>query len=93
MSAQISVLVEYIDGKPTLKMGYGREWNWKIRLFTRTKDAHNYREDVLNPKLPRYVGPTNGRDIRVLTVVIPDDGPVGEGIWPNLVPTPAVSWS
>ncbi|AEK09923.1 hypothetical protein FDH96_gp011 [Mycobacterium phage Rey] len=82
MSAQVNILVEFDGGKPHLALGY---YTQKTRAFTRKGDAVNFRRD----------GVPHGtkRDIRILTVTIPDDGPVGDGIWPELVPEVAVEWS
>lgn len=50
------------------------------RSYTKRGVAENYAELV-------------GGDVRILTVTIPDEGVVGEGFWPELLPQVAVSWS
>ncbi|ASR75860.1 hypothetical protein J4U02_gp013 [Mycobacterium phage Aziz] len=96
MSAQLSVLVEFKDGKPTLTI------NGVSRSYTRKGAAANYAETTTRATKRRnewnsargynsLVEPVP--DIRVLTLTIPDDGPVGDGIWPELVPEVAVEWS
>ncbi|SHT11374.1 Uncharacterised protein [Mycobacteroides abscessus subsp. abscessus] len=50
------------------------------RSYTKKGVAKNYAESVEG-------------DVRILTVTIPDEGVVGEGLWPELLPQVAVSWS
>ncbi|NGX08785.1 hypothetical protein [Mycobacteroides franklinii] len=59
-------------------LGLGNSGN--SRSYTKKGVAENYAESV-------------GGNIRILTVTIPDEGVVGEGLWPELVPQVAVSWS
>lgn len=76
MSATAHLLVEFVDGKPSL--GLGRKG--VSRSFTRKGAAENYANQL-------------GGDVRVLSVAIPDEKPVGDGMWPHLQPVLAVSWS
>ncbi|CPT90369.1 Uncharacterised protein [Mycobacteroides abscessus] len=59
-------------------LGLGNSGN--SRSYTKKGVAKNYAESA-------------GGDIRILTVTIPDEGVVGEGLWPELLPRVAVSWS
>lgn len=93
MSVSFSTLVEFVDGKPKLAIGAGPGSKEVTRSYTRPGDAENYREDILNPGKPRYSGSNHGRDIRIVKVTIPDLTPLGDTIWPHLVPQLAVSWS
>ncbi|APQ42117.1 hypothetical protein PBI_MRMAGOO_12 [Mycobacterium phage MrMagoo] len=96
MSAQVSVLVEFKDGKPSLAI------NGVSRSYTRKGSAVNYASDI-EQSVKRRNAWNIGRgyhslvepepDIRILTLTIPDEGPVGDGIWPELVPEVAVEWS
>jgi hypothetical protein len=90
MSATVSILVEFIDGKPKLALGAG--YADKVRSYTRPGDAENYREELGRPRYPGHTG-NEDRDIQILTVAIPDRGPVGDGMWPELQPTIATRWS
>jgi len=76
MSAQVHILVEFADGRPSLALGRTAV----SRSFTRKGSAENYAKQL-------------GGDIRILSVAIPDEGPVGDGMWPDILPQLAVSWS
>lgn len=93
MSVSFSTLVEFVDGKPKLAIGARSGSKEVTRSYTRPGDATAYREFVLNPDLPPHCGGSHGRDIRIVKVTIPDLTPMGDTIWPNLVPQLAVSWS
>lgn len=88
MSAQVHVLVEFKDGKPYLTLGAGLTAKL-VRAYTRPGSADNYREAIIADAKRIDLSP----DIRVLTVLIPDEGPVKDGFWPNLIPVTAVTWS
>ncbi|QSM01055.1 hypothetical protein SEA_NANOSMITE_10 [Mycobacterium phage Nanosmite] len=98
MSAQLHVLVQFKDGKPSLSV------NGVSRSYTRKGTAQNYASDVeqdaqaRNERLIKHFGPDSDMiqpvpDIRILSISIPDEGPVGDGMWPELVPEVAVEWS
>lgn len=59
-------------------LGLGNSGN--SRSYTKMGVAENYAKTV-------------DGDVRILTVTIPDEGAVGEGFWPELLPQVAVSWS
>lgn len=96
MSASVHILVEYRDGKPHLTLGPTPT----VRAYTRKGSAFNYAGDLYaDREYQNKRGESFGRtpkpplDIRVLTVSIPDEGPVGNGFWPDILPELAVSWS
>lgn len=96
MSAKVHILVEFVDGKPRLTLG----WTPTVRAYTRKGTAENYAKGlVAEREFTRVRDADRGRevqpplDVRVLTIAIPDEGPVGDGIWPDLVPEIAVNWS
>ena len=95
MSAQVSILVEYIDGKPSTAIGARAETAAKTRAYTRKGDAENYRAATVAEAeyWRQFYDYLKSRDIRILTITIPDEGPVGEGMWPELLPEIAVAWS
>lgn len=118
MSAQVHILVQFTDGKPSLTLG--ASYTHKTRSFQVKGQAENYRERIIEgerrtnlrwlqriellkkdpdqeyaaPRIEQaasYVKPLP--DIRVLTISIPDEGPIGEGIWPSLLGVPALEWA
>jgi hypothetical protein len=117
MSAQVHILVEFIDGKPNLTLGASS--TQKTRSFQVKGAAENYGEmiqqDVIRSNeywrkriehdLQSKDAFTSARaalwqvskiqpvpDIRILSVTIPDDGPV-DGLYDGLLAVPAMSWS
>lgn len=96
MSAATHTLVEFVNGQPRTALGYGS--SEKTRSFTRHGDAVNYRQAILDDeefwnsrRTEEYRKPL--RDIRILTVAIPNDGELQDGLYPGLLAVPAVSWS
>lgn len=96
MTANVHILVEFKDGKPHLTLGTTPT----VRGYTRKGAAENYAKQLVN--LHEYwrgrdiaIGrePKPPMDVRVLTISIPSEGPIGDGIWPELVPQIAVKWS
>jgi hypothetical protein len=96
VSANVYILVQFTNGKPSLTLGPTPT----VRSYTRKGSAENYAEELakqhkwLNERaarLGREVEPP--LDIRILSVAIPDEGPVGDGMWPDIIPQIAIGWS
>ncbi|QNJ56817.1 hypothetical protein SEA_REINDEER_7 [Mycobacterium phage Reindeer] len=95
MSQQVSILVEYRDGKPRTAIGAHSWTAEKTRAYTRKGAAENYRDQAMRSDLHRqsHTPDHQVRDIRILTITIPDDGPVGDGMWPEILPQVSTEWS
>lgn len=118
MSAQVHILVEFIDGKPNLTLG--SSYTKKTRSFQVKGAAEHYAKGIVDSiktqnaywskrieqDLQSKDDYTSARaalwkvdriqpvpDIRVLSVSIPDDGELQDGMYPGLLAVPAVSWS
>lgn len=96
MSASVHILVEYKDGKPHLTLGRTPT----VRGYTREGSANLYAKQIVedesasNARRIAWGGQAKPLpDIRVLSITIPDEGPVGDGMWPNLIPELALRWS
>lgn len=96
MSASVYLLVQFVNGKPQLTLGPTP----KVRSFTRRGTAEKYARELVEAVVYRngqakYFGREQKPlpDIRVLSIAIPQEGPVGDGMWPNLVPELAVKWA
>ncbi|AER26188.1 hypothetical protein SSEA_SKINNY_10 [Mycobacterium phage Skinny] len=95
MSQQVSILVEYRDGKPRTAIGAHLWTHEKTRAYTRKGAAENYRDECHRSDHFRQKREPDRpvRDIRILTVTIPDEGPLGDGMWPDLLPEVSVEWA
>lgn len=96
MSASVHILVSIVDGKPKLTLAPTPT----VRAYTRKGSAESYAEGLTTRHeywrqhdIRAGRDPKPPLDIRVLTIAIPDEGPAGDGMWPDLLPELAVKWS